>query len=294
MGAGRSLGRQSKVKHELVHYLASYVRPYEPRWLAEGLAQYFETLEISDDKRLLTVGRPDPNVVAVLHGIGIVPVNDVRAGVGADDSPGAFYARAWLTVHYLMNDESEGFRSYLAALARTKDDGKAWAAAFGGITPSELDGRLRNYFDGGQYYVYKFSFQPPDVHLTGTGPLSPADAHATRALIYTQMLGSDTSDLPRTNAELQTCARQELGAALQQDADHPLALAVKGWALGDRIEVSRAESAVARHGDDWMAWWLLATALWANGVRDERLATAVEKASTLSAANPAIALPALK
>jgi|SRR4051794_27271575 hypothetical protein len=89
----------------------------------------------------------------------------------------------------------------------------------------QLDGLLREYLDGGQYYVYQFKFQPPAVVVSNARPLPAADAHATRALLYAMMSGFGGDAVPRDRDELKMCARQELDQALREDADQTLALA---------------------------------------------------------------------
>ena len=58
MVAGGELHRQELIKHELVHYLSHMVMERQPRWLAEGLATYYATIEYDEDAGRITVGRP--------------------------------------------------------------------------------------------------------------------------------------------------------------------------------------------------------------------------------------------
>jgi len=295
MRADSNLLGQLVVKHELVHYLSRYVRPSDPPWLAEGLAMYFQTLEISDDHRLVTVGRPEPKIVSLVQRIGILSIDEMFAGTDVHDSRGFFYRSAWLLVHYLMNHRGEAFRSYQRVLAASMNEAQAWTASLGDLTPAQLDAQLQEYVDGGEYYLYKFPFQPPPVQITGERALKPADAHALRALIYAVMSRHTNTDmLPRTSEELKTCACQELAWAFRDDADHALGLAVKTWELGQEIEVARAQRSAERAPADWMAWWLLAATLRRHGTDDQRADAAEDKAVTLVAGNPAIDLKVVR
>jgi hypothetical protein len=295
MRADSNLLGQSVVKHELVHYLSRYVRPADPPWLAEGLARYFETLEISEDHRLVTVGRPDPGVVSKIRHLGIMSVDELFAGSDVHNNPGTFYSSAWLLVHYLMNHRNVELRSYMKALGAGASQSQAWTAGFGDLTAEQLDGQLRDYIIGGKYCVYEFPFEPPHVPITDVRALTPADAHATRALLYAVMSRWPNTDmLPRTNAELKTCACQELAWAFHDNADHTLALSVQAWELGADIEVARAQRSADHSPTDWMAWWLLAATLRRHGIDDQRAAAAEKKAVTLAAGNPAIELKVVR
>jgi hypothetical protein len=194
-----------------------------------------------------------------------------------------------------MNHRGEAFRSYQKALAASMSAPQAWASSFGDLTPTQLDGQLQSYIDGGQYYLYVFPFEPPRVQVTGSRALTPADGHAMRALIYAMMSRWTKPDvLPRTNAELRICACQELASVFQIDADHTLGLAVKTWELGEEIDVARAQRSADRAPDDWMAWWLLAATLRRHGLDDQRAAAAEEKAAGLAAGNSAIELKVVR
>ena len=300
--AGSGLVGQPLVKHELVHQLSGALRPREPAWLAEGLAMYFQTLEISAESRLVTVGRPEAPVVSLLHHQGFMSVGQLRAGTAVHDSRSGFYPSAWLVVHYLMNHRRGELRAYQNTLQPSASDqasdndreSQAWQAAFGDLTSAQLDRQLRAYVDGGKYYVYRFSFAPPRPRITGARTLTPADAHATRALIYASMKQVATSSndvMSRSGPELETCARQELDEVFRHDPDHTMALAVKAWELGDRLELSQVQSSANKNAGDWMAWWLLASTLQAHRVDDDRLAQAAQRARELAAGNRAIALP---
>jgi hypothetical protein len=112
--AGSSVVGQTVVTHELVHFLDHHVHPAEPAWVGEGLATYFETLEITGPSgaRQATVGRPEPGLVAAVQRGHLMSVADLRAGTAAHDSRSPFYPSAWLAIHYLMNHRPEALRSY--------------------------------------------------------------------------------------------------------------------------------------------------------------------------------------
>ena len=174
-------------------------------------------------------------------------------------------------------------------------ESQAWAASFRDLTPSQLDEQLRDYVETGKYSIYEFPFEPQQMQITGERALTPADAHATRALIYAVLSRRPNTDmLPRTSKELKICACQELVWSFQDDADNTLGLAVKAWELGEEIEVAQAQRSADHAPADWMAWWLLAATLRRHGIDDQREAAAEEKAVDLAVGNPAIHLKVVR
>jgi hypothetical protein len=287
---------QDTVKHELVHQLSHVLRPEEPVWLAEGLAQYFETLELTDDQRLV-VGRPDPQTLRVVQRIGIMPVADLRAAVDIHAPESLFHSSAWLLVHYLMNQRLEALTTYQRLLARGHHEPAAWAEAFADLPPGELDERLHRYVDGGQYYVFNYPFRAPTVEVQATGPVDPAEAHATRAMIYAEVSKSSLASadmMPRHSEELQMCARQELDEAFRSDKDNPLGLMVQSQLLAQPVGVNRAQSSADKHPTDWRAWFLVVISLQQSGGDRARTEAAIDKTLDLTADNPVINLKVVR
>jgi len=62
--SGRSEASSSTLKHELSHHLSTYVLLRRPRWLAEGLAQFLETLRLHKDGRTAILGTPHISAAA--------------------------------------------------------------------------------------------------------------------------------------------------------------------------------------------------------------------------------------
>jgi hypothetical protein len=296
MGSSGTPFGQDTVKHELVHQLSHVLRPDEPVWLAEGLAQYFETLELSDDQHLV-VGRPDPQTLRMVQQIGIMPVADLRAAVDVHAPDSLFHPSAWLLVHYLMNQRLEALQTYQRLLARGRNEPAAWAEAFADLPPGELDQRLRRYVEGGQYYVFNYPFRAPRMQVVATGPVDPAEAHATRAMIYAGLSKSSlaSSDMmPLHREELQMCARQELDEAFRGDADNPLGLMVQSQLLAKPVGVTRAQSSADKHPSDWRAWFLVVMSLQESGADRARTEAAIDKTLDLTADNPAINLKVVR
>ena len=114
--------------HEYVHYLLHSNADMTdlPLWIDEGLAQYFETLQIFDGQQVL-IGSPLANRLPQLRGNALIPLKTLFAAETAtlqkqdDASRELFYARAWAVVHYLMqNDKADKPLSKLFTLAANK------------------------------------------------------------------------------------------------------------------------------------------------------------------------------
>ena len=255
MVAGGELHRQELIKHELVHYLSHMVMERQPRWLAEGLATYYATIEYDEDAGRITVGRPSP---ALLHHAQRTSVATIQSMFTATTGVDAtrFYAAAWITMHYLMNHRIVALAGYEKALRAGASPEAAWTAAFGAETPAQLAYEVRQYVDGGQYALLIFKFSPPQLAAPVERRLSDADAHATRALLYMtgHRMRSGGADDPRVDA------RRELDEALRQDPAHVRSRAIAHWMLGAPADLGPATAATSAHADDWLAWLLLADA----------------------------------
>lgn len=135
------------VFHEYTHFLVrvNFGEDDVPPWVDEGLAEYFETFRLADEKTAVLGGRPI-GVSSALDATSIAPpeamfaTDDAGLQSGTRGSRAAFYAESWALVHYLMHaqpgrDRYETLASLLtdsqaAETAVTKAFGTD-AAAFG-------------------------------------------------------------------------------------------------------------------------------------------------------------------
>ena len=115
--------------HEYTHYLlhSNIGKTDLPLWLDEGIAQYFETLQVADGQQIL-LGAPLENRLRLLRRSTLIPLKTFFAIDAAalqkqnDASRELFYAQAWAIVHHLMQREkaNKSFDDFLA-LGRSKD-----------------------------------------------------------------------------------------------------------------------------------------------------------------------------
>ena len=94
--------------HEYAHFMTGNAVAATPVWVSEGLAEQYQTFEITNGGRTAMIGRPSRQNLELLQATtSMLPVRDLVAVT--HDSPlynegnrrGMFYAESWALVHYL-------------------------------------------------------------------------------------------------------------------------------------------------------------------------------------------------
>lgn len=268
MSAEQHPEQQEVLKHELAHVITNEFLLRSPRWVAEGLACYLETLRIKDGHATVGQISVDRREYLLRH-----PISDWTQvlGMGAEmmtlppEQGFAFESAAWLLVHYLANTRKAAFDEYLQKLARAEEPQKAFVAAFGRASEKELGLALRAYLETTRYLTTTVP-SPAWKGAPELRALPAAEVHALRAELL--KLGIGYAD----RAPRESMAAAEVLLALQADPANPLALRLsdaKGAAVA---------SASKAHPDDWRAWLLLAD----ESPHDR---TAIDKAAALAPDN---------
>ncbi|MDT7808203.1 MAG: hypothetical protein QOJ70_2016 [Acidobacteriota bacterium] len=143
----------STLLHEYTHLLINNYFRGSPLWLKEGLAEFYSTAHLSDDRRRVTLGSPPARRVRELHGHALIPLSKLFAVDQASSQysepgeRGLFYAESWALVHYLLEargerrDGLDRFTSLLADGASVED---ALRRTFGAGT-GEIEAGLADY-----------------------------------------------------------------------------------------------------------------------------------------------------
>jgi tetratricopeptide (TPR) repeat protein len=235
------------VAHELAHLLSYHYVGRQPRWFAEGLATYFQTVGEGAGARRRAGSIPRGPWLAPLAR-GPLPVRAVLGWRRAAEEP-AFYASSWLLVHYLMNQQPEAFMEFQRRLARLENPRLAWDAAFPEWSielpsgPEKLDPLLRAYLRSTDWEFHEVEAQP--VTTVTERILSPAEVHAARL--------EAARDLGRKRS------RAEVDEALAEDPG--LVAALSAAAALDPVRApAHARAAVGAHPEQAAAWTLLGTA----------------------------------
>lgn len=266
--------------HELTHHFLSGVFQRQPRWFAEGLAVYLESLGEDDPGGRLRVGAPP---IARLERVRAapVPVQELLAWDGSAQGPGALdrYAASWLLVHWLVHRRPAAFAALQRSFAAGEPPADAWRAALPAYDPAAggslaaLDRELADYarrpVEGQRRQV---ALPDPTRHLEQAIPA--AEVHAIRLALWGH-------GPPRPPALLE----EEVRETLAESPDHPVALqALAALRGGDPAPLARR--AAAAHPDDPRAWTFLGGALRGRRAAGEREA-AYRRAAALAPANPA-------
>lgn len=134
--------------HEYAHHiLMSNSADFYPRWLNEGLAEFFGNSRVQDNGSV-TLGLPNlERGYTVMDDFSMSVEEMIRRSnqeLSAADT-GQLYARGWLLVHYLLlSGERPGqFDAYLKALRTKGDPIKMAEAAFGDL--GKLNSELNAY-----------------------------------------------------------------------------------------------------------------------------------------------------
>lgn len=247
------------VVHELVHTISQTVIPVQPRWFAEGLAKYFDSVVMDRERGTVDLGRAptyrgEPMVLSRL-----MSLRQLVACDGLHCVDRHFYAAAWALFTYLMNVKKGDVRTYIPMIASANLD--------------ELEAEMKRWLVNGSHTVLHFNVTFPSYSVTARD-LGDADVHAARALLRLEF--QERPDLAKLDAS----------AALAIDPTHVMA-AFLVYRAGQPLDVEKARAVAAAHPDDWRAQLMLAYAV----KQGDEAGAAFTRACELAAANPALMTP---
>lgn len=201
--------------HELVHVISHALIRRQPRWFAEGMAKYYETVEIGGGTADLgrePTYRGQPMMIHHLE-----PIAQIFACASLACTDQAFYATAWALFTYLTNTHRDQLAHYEAVLAQTGDDRRAWQEAFGGLPLDQLEHDLREWLAHGSHVVLHFKVQLQEAPVQ-IRAITDADVYALRAFMTYEFIGDRErvkADLAAAQAlEPQNPLAQKVAAAL--------------------------------------------------------------------------------
>lgn len=215
--------------HELAHTFNYYYFSDTPPWLNEGLATYFQTLEVEGGKAIL--GRLPwhdvgfwlrPKWLPSLKRLLALDYDQFYAGKRRRN-----YFAAWKLVHLLNNysdDYHARFQRFLAAVARGTDRMEAWRLAFRGIPFDKLSQQYKDYQYRQQIRLYTTPYElreppsPPSARKLRVG-----EVHAMWAELQIVRAFNDKAARPDLRA-----ARIHVELAAKQDPSWSGALFWRG------------------------------------------------------------------
>jgi tetratricopeptide (TPR) repeat protein len=250
----------SVLRHELVHHLAASIYRRQPRWFAEGLAQFLETVRVSDDGKSVVVGAVNLEALRKYHAFRSLRVADALSWSAKLDSMPegtvhGLYGLSWVMVHWLYNAHPQQFDQLQGLLARGIDPDKAWKIILPGLNTPDIDEALHLYVKHGDYTEFLAPFTPPAPALTETA-LSEADVHAERARVALAAARHGSDPAPHREE-----ARRELAQALAIDKANASALVLQWRASPPEQRAALARTLTTTHPEDGRGWILLAEGL---------------------------------
>ncbi len=215
-------GIDDVIKHEYVHFLLHNdgARNY-PRWLDEGFAQLFQTLEVIG--KTIQFGNAPSHALNNLHYASWLPYERVLRAYDTfqlGSRATMFYAQSWLLVHYLQagrkgHSFADESNEYIAALEAGADPTAAFESTFD-MRVAELRGTLRQYAEK-DVLSFVFTLKQP------FGPSPITVARITPSSISTQLadllIARGASDAAESYIDAAIAFDPHNGAALVAQAN---------------------------------------------------------------------------
>ena len=258
------------VKHEVTHALMQEYLVSNPRWVAEGIACFLETLDIDRDKRVAVRGASrwerrrwlrDHDPKGINWSLQIMGM-----GSNFENYDGyAFETLSWVLVHWMIDVYPQRFEAFLAGLSRGEGMWKAFGEAFPAFKEAQIAGSMRRYLsDSTAMLEDRFPIAPWAGAVALRRP-GRAEAHALRAELFARFANQ---------ADRQSRFDEELAFASAADPANPLVLALSR----NRPDL---KPAIERHPDDWRSW-----VVWYD--ENEKDLAAIRKAAQLAPDNAGV------
>ena len=254
------------VTHELVHVISFNVIRNQPRWFAEGLANFFESVNIDPDTAKGDVGVPNAGIIGHLRSRPPTPTAKMFACDAYECMDSNFYATAWAMFAFLANTYPKELIGYSRRLDELppSETARAWGEFFPALTPDKLDHELRKWLAYGKHTVWKFDVQLKQWPITER-TLSDADVYAARALLRERFRRVGEGEPPELARALAAVAdapdREPRAAEYRKDDRHRDGQACRGGPSRRLAEPAARRAAANRQGDEARQAWERACAL---------------------------------
>jgi tetratricopeptide (TPR) repeat protein len=201
---------RSIFRHELTHRFVHFYYAQAPIWLNEGLATYWETLDVRGGMAWL--GRPTtPRAFGPTRWMGRLPatqdswhhfaitadelpgIQELRGAkvvqfygldLGGHDAGGVRKVRNYIAAGSMVSWLRTGpyaarFQAYLHGLGKARSDEQAWRQAFAGVDPATIDAGWRKALDTPVDTVQRTPYEFPPVPAPTHRLMSDAEVHLT-------------------------------------------------------------------------------------------------------------------
>ena len=186
----RAEDRYSTIFHEYVHLLVNNTmgRTNVPPWFNEGIAEYYSTFDIEDDRKIY-LGRLISYHLELLRNTRMWPLDQLFAidhyslERNKHDARGLFYAQSWVLIHYLIRG-NDGKRVaqldvFVDLLTKNIPVETAFRQAFQ-TDYAGMQKELKDYLQRRSYQGQVVTFERKlefDAEMK-TAPVTDAEAHA--------------------------------------------------------------------------------------------------------------------
>ncbi|TMQ07379.1 MAG: DUF1570 domain-containing protein [Deltaproteobacteria bacterium] len=269
------------VSHELAHVVSLGWFANLPPWLNEGIATYFEMVDVDNDDTSVKIGIPRSDRGDILlRGRLVISVPELFACNERRCEDDTFYAASWAVVTLLLNEHYDQLARYLQRMndlridtPATRWDGEpsdlpseqatgengdrfeqwkrgesaAWHDAFPDLPPEKLDAELTEWLRTGKVRVPRIDVVTREFPTT-VRKLEDADVLAGRSWLRYRY------------TEDPTAALRDAQAALALDRTNVLAR-ITAITLTHEIAPDDARATATAHPDDWRALRLVERAL---------------------------------
>lgn len=278
-------GSTSVLKHEMTHRLAAALGVRQPRWLAEGLAQFLETMQIAPDGKSAQIGMVNLEGLQRYKAFRSISVEDALTWDGAIDKYNELetagrYGISWAMVHWLFNAHPQAFARYQVEVIKGASATEAWKAAFPNLSPQQADQELFQYIAHGAYDVFTVQIPPPDPVAPKLRALGGAEVHALQA----RLDFSAAASLANGKDERRSAGLNELAEALKEDPNNVAALQMSFEMAKPDQRTAIGRRATDAHPESPEAWLMLAESMGESNSAEQQ--AAYLKAAALDPEDP--------
>jgi len=184
-------GTRRVLFHEYAHLALNHASAPLPRWLEEGTAEFYSTLEA--DAESLRMGLPVPSHLATLarhrwlDAATLLSVRKDSAHYNDRAQAIVFYAQSWALVHMLRlrPGSQERFGRLAALLDQGAAQPEAFREAFGQSLQKTLED-LERYVAEGRFEVFRMAWTPPPPVTVTAEPITEEAADLALAEVPIQ------------------------------------------------------------------------------------------------------------
>jgi len=243
-------GSRRSFLHEMTHRFVRFYFGQVPTWMNEGLAEFYQSLQVSGDVAEMGASPRERSVAPTRweisgagdfgdgspdHGRRIIVYADALPSIDAfDRMTGDFYgpralpvdARdalrtrnylgAWAIVHFLKTGPPKyqrAFDAYLRLVLAGKAHRSSWDSAFAGIPAGEIESAMKQRLDRPHTHRLRTKYAPPPPPPIAERSMSDAEVH----LAWFRVRSGD-------RAERAVEGEADVEEALRREPDNPEAI----------------------------------------------------------------------